>query len=107
MASWGDVRRIALALPDATEQSSRGHASWRVRDKGFVWERPLRPSEVEALGDRAPTGPILGARGEHLGARKALRDYDGPDPRLPGRAPGCEEGAPRRRSARLLHDAAL
>jgi|ERR1700716_1674301 hypothetical protein len=72
MASWGDVRRIALALPDATEQSSRGHASWRVRDKGFVWERPLRPSDVEALGDRAPTGPILGARVEHLVAKEAL-----------------------------------
>jgi hypothetical protein len=72
MASWGDVRRIALALPDATEQSSHGHASWRVRDKGFVWERPLRPSDVEALGDRAPTGPILGARVEHLVAKEAL-----------------------------------
>jgi hypothetical protein len=72
MASWGDVRRIALALPDATEQSSRGHASWRVRDKGFVWERPLRPADVEALGDRAPTGPILGARVEHLVAKEAL-----------------------------------
>jgi hypothetical protein len=72
MAGWDDVRRIALALPEASEQSSRGHASWRVRDKGFVWERPLRPADVRALGDRAPTGPILGARVEHLVAKEAL-----------------------------------
>jgi hypothetical protein len=43
-----------------------------VRDKGFVWERPLRPSEVRALGEDAPEGPILGARVEHLGAKEAL-----------------------------------
>src|SRR3982074_1314523 len=52
--------------------ASRGDASWRGRDKGFVWERPLHPSDVEALGDRAPTGPILGARVEHLVAKEAL-----------------------------------
>ncbi len=72
MASWDDVRRIALALPEASERSSRDLASWRVRDKGFVWERPLRPADVRALGDEAPTGPILGARVEHLVAKEAL-----------------------------------
>ncbi len=72
MASWDDVRRIALALPETSEQLSRGNLSWRVRDKGFVWERPLRPGDVRALGDDAPTGSILGARVEHLGAKAAL-----------------------------------
>ena len=72
MADWDDVRRIALALPESSEQSSHGHASWRVREKGFVWERPLRPAEVRALGEAAPTGAILGARVEHLGAKEAL-----------------------------------
>lgn len=72
MASWEDVRRIALALPESTEQSSRGRSSWRVRDKGFVWERPLRAAEAQALGKDAPDGPILGARVEHLGAKEAL-----------------------------------
>jgi hypothetical protein len=66
------VRRIALALPEASERLSRGLASWRVRDKGFVWERPLRPADLRALGDEAPAGPILGARVEHLGAKAAL-----------------------------------
>jgi hypothetical protein len=72
MASWDDVRRIALALPQASEQSSRGNAMWRVKDKLFVWERPLRASDLRALGDAAPTGPILGVRVEHLGAKEAL-----------------------------------
>ncbi len=72
MASWDDVRRIALALPETGEHTSRGRAAWRVREKGFVWERPLRHAEVEAFGSDAPRGPILGAHVEHLGAKEAL-----------------------------------
>ena len=72
MATWEDVRRIALSLPETSEAVSRGSASWRVRDKLFVWERPLRASDLRALGDAAPDGPILGARVEHLGAKDAL-----------------------------------
>lgn len=72
MADWDDVRRIALALPETREEARRGLATWRVRDKLFVWERPLRSSDLRALGDAAPTGPILGARVEHLVAKEAL-----------------------------------
>jgi hypothetical protein len=72
MAGWDDVRRIALALPETSERLSHDRPSWRVRDKMFVWERPLRPADVRALGDDAPTGPILGARVEHLVAKEAL-----------------------------------
>ena len=70
MAGWDDVRRIALALPEATEVTSRDLRQWRVKDKLFVWERPLRRSDLEALGDSAPTGPILGVRVEHLVAKE-------------------------------------
>jgi hypothetical protein len=72
MASWDDVRRLALALPETSERESRGLRGWRVKDKGFVWERPLRRADYAALGDDAPDGPILGARVEHLGAKEAL-----------------------------------
>lgn len=72
MATWDDVRRLALALPETSEEISRDLRHWRVRDKGFVWERPLRRSDLEALGDAAPDGPILGARVEHLVAKEAL-----------------------------------
>ena len=72
MANWEDVRRLALALPETSEGTSWGNASWRVRNKQFVWERPLRPADLRALGDAAPAGPILGARVEHAGAKEAL-----------------------------------
>lgn len=73
MATWDDVRRIALALPHTEEQPSpRGHPFWLVRGKSFAWERPLRKADLRALGDAAPQGPILGARVEHLGAKEAL-----------------------------------
>ena len=72
MATWDDVRRIALALPETSERLSRDLRQWRVRDKLFVWERPLRRADLQALGDAAPDGPILGARVEHLGAKEAL-----------------------------------
>jgi hypothetical protein len=72
VSTWDDVRRIALALPEATEVESRGLRRWRVKDKLFVWERPLRRPDLAALGDAAPDGPILGARVEHLVAKEAL-----------------------------------
>jgi hypothetical protein len=50
MATWDDVRRIALALPETYERPSYGSASWRVGDKVFARERPLRPADLEALG---------------------------------------------------------
>ena len=72
MASWDDVERIALDLPETSEGLSHGNRHWRVKDKGFVWERPLRKSDLAALGESAPAGPILGARVEHLVAKEAL-----------------------------------
>jgi hypothetical protein len=78
VATWEDVRRLALGMPDAHEVLSRDMRQWRVKDKLFVWERPLRRSDLEALGDAAPDGPILGARVEHLVAKEALL-ADDPD----------------------------
>jgi hypothetical protein len=72
VADWEDVRRIALSLPETSERPQWGNASWRVRNKAFVWERPLRASDLRALGDAAPDGPILGARVEHEGAKQAM-----------------------------------
>jgi hypothetical protein len=73
VADLTDVRRIALALPETSEQTSReGQPAWRVKDKLFVWERPLRTSDLKALGDAAPDGTILGARVPDEGAKHAL-----------------------------------
>jgi hypothetical protein len=76
MVSWEQVKEIALALPGASERTSRGHLQWRVGERLFVWERPLRLKEVQELGSTAPDGPILGARVEHLDARAALLAAD-------------------------------
>ena len=78
MATWEDVRRLALALPETTEGSGHGGVSWKVKAKGFVWERPLRKPDLEALGADAPDGPVLGAKVEHVGAKAALL-ADDPD----------------------------
>ncbi len=72
VATWDDVARLALSLPETSEGTRWGQRTWRVRGRGFVWERPLRRSDLEALGDSAPDGPILGARVEHEGAKQAL-----------------------------------
>ena len=72
MAGWDDVERLTLALPQTSARVSREKRQWRVAEKLFVWERPLRPKEAAELGAAAPNGPILGARVEHLGAKEAL-----------------------------------
>lgn len=63
-----------MALPAVTESSGRdGHLDWRVRDRSFAWERPLRHSDLAALGSAAPPpGPILGVRVADLGVKEAL-----------------------------------
>jgi hypothetical protein len=73
MATWDDVERIALSLPETRELAGRdGLRGWRVNDTTFVWERPLRRADLAALGDSAPRGPILGARVPDVGAKDAL-----------------------------------
>jgi hypothetical protein len=76
MATFDDVARIALELPETSEGTSRGSRRWQVKDKLFVWERPLRRADREALGDATPEGPILGVRVEHLGAKEALLESE-------------------------------
>lgn len=72
MATWDQVRRYALAMPGAAEETSRGMAAWTVNKKGFVWERPLRKSDIAALGDAAPAGAILGVRTADLEMKEAM-----------------------------------
>jgi hypothetical protein len=50
----------------------RGALAWHVNKTLFVWERPLRRSDLAALGDAAPDGPILAARVAELGVKEAL-----------------------------------
>jgi hypothetical protein len=77
MATWRDVRRIALKLPGTSEEvRSTGTLAWIVNKKFFAWERPLRRSDLAPLGDRAPTGPILGVRTPDLEMKDVLLTSD-------------------------------
>lgn len=61
MATLNTVARIMRELPETSETSSAtGLRWWVVKKKTLAWERPLRRSDLEALGDRAPKGTILG-----------------------------------------------
>lgn len=72
MATWDDVARTCLALPGTGEGVSRGWRQWKVRDRSFVWERPLGKKDVAELGDAAPTGPVVAAYVPDEGAKAAL-----------------------------------
>ncbi|HEY1681960.1 MAG TPA: MmcQ/YjbR family DNA-binding protein [Candidatus Tumulicola sp.] len=76
MATWDDVRRITLALPETTEGTSYGNLAWKVGGKAFAWDRPLRASDVAALGPDAPHGAILGVRTDGLEMKEALLKSD-------------------------------
>ena len=77
MATWDDVARLALALPETAESTSYGNVAWKVKGKLFIWERPLGKSDLKALGDDAPPeGPILGAYVEDLGEKEAVLAAD-------------------------------
>ncbi|BCZ25156.1 MmcQ/YjbR family DNA-binding protein [Mycobacterium senriense] len=74
MATWGDVARIVGELALTSEPSPH---DWRVGKKLLAWERPLRPSEREALerdSPQRPQGDILGVRVSDEGVKFALID---------------------------------
>jgi hypothetical protein len=72
VATWEDVARIVGGLPLTAEQSPH---DWRVGKKLVAWERPMRPSDREALarsGSQPPEGDILGVRVSDEGVKFAL-----------------------------------
>ena len=76
MATWNDVSRIALALPETVELPDSNGLKWEVHKKHFAWERPLRKSDIAALGDHVPTGDILGVRVAELIDKQGLIGSD-------------------------------
>ena len=72
MATWNDVARIVGDLALTSEPSPH---EWRVGKKLLAWERPLRPSDREALamkGLEPPAGDIMGVRVSDEGIKFAL-----------------------------------
>ncbi len=40
MATWDDVRELALALPEAEDSTTYSKAAFKVAGKAFAWESP-------------------------------------------------------------------
>jgi hypothetical protein len=73
MATYDDVASLAAQLPEVTEGTSWGRRAWKVRGKGFAWERPLSKADLKRLGDEPPPqGPLLGLRTEDLHEKATL-----------------------------------
>jgi hypothetical protein len=73
MATLDDVSRVALGLPEVTEDDSRGTRSWAVAGKTFAWERPYSKADIKRFGDEAPPRqPILAVRVEDLVEKEAV-----------------------------------
>ena len=76
MAKWSDVKRLALRLPSTSETTTYGWPAFAVAGKVFAWDRPLGRKDLAALGDAAPTGPVLAIRTADLEMKEALLAWD-------------------------------
>ena len=76
MATWEDIRVLALAMPGAEEFVTRGDLAWRAGASGklFVWERPLRKPDLVETGPQEC--PIAGVRVTDEGEKLALIESD-------------------------------
>jgi hypothetical protein len=72
MATWDDVSRLALALPDVVQGVDSNGFKWEVHRKHFAWERPLRKADIALLSDAVPSGPILGLMVADVTDKKGL-----------------------------------
>jgi hypothetical protein len=73
MATWSQVRAAIAQLPETREEANKqGRFTWLIAGRSVAWERPLRKSDLKAIGANAPTGPILALRTVDLEMKDAM-----------------------------------
>ena len=67
------VEALVAELPGVTTGIKWGQEQFLLGDKGFVWRRPLRASDLRHYGEAAPPrGDIVAVRVESLDAKDAI-----------------------------------
>ena len=61
MATWEDVRTLALELPEAEESTSYRKLAFKVRGKAFAWESPHEHGALVVRVDPGERPFLLGA----------------------------------------------
>jgi hypothetical protein len=73
MATIEDAAKLALALPEVTEDQRHGNRSWSVGGKAFAWERTYSKADRKRFGDSTPPRePILAVRVDDLVEKDAV-----------------------------------
>ena len=72
-ASYEDVAKIALSLPEVEEGVRHGARTWFVGGKGFAWERGFSKADIKRFGDEPiPEGPFVAVMVEDLHEKEAV-----------------------------------
>ncbi len=79
MASWEDVHRLALALPEVEERTAPDGRpeQWRVHDKLMAWDRPLRLPIGAPLVTTRPKDQSSASASPGLRRRSCWAEYPG------------------------------
>jgi hypothetical protein len=73
MVTLDEAARMALELPEVSEETRHGNRAWSVAGKGFAWERSFSKADIRRFGDASPPAPpILAVRLEDLGEKEAV-----------------------------------